>query len=135
MKTIFLFLVTFIIPAFVLGQYNNEQEKYPNVMNYKVVTEQEPFFPAGEDVFFNYFLDNIIYSEEAKEKNISGNVMVSFDVMPDSTITGISVLRGVGYGVDDQVKKLLSQLKYAPGIENGDRVKMNVILNIFVVSH
>ncbi len=135
MKTIFTFLVTIIIPVLAIGQYNDQPDKYPNVMNYKVVTEQEPFFPAGKDVFSNYFLNNITYSEEAKEKNVQGNVMLNFDVMPDSTITGVSVLKGVGYGVDEQVVKLLSKLKYAPGIQNGVMVKMSVILTIYVISH
>ena len=138
MKTILTFLVV-IIPVLANAQfdkpYPDETGKYPDVLNYKVLTDQEPFYPQGEDAFFNYFLENMVYSEEAKAKNISGNVMVSFDVMPDSSITAISVLKGVGYGVDEEVIRLLSPLKYAPGVQNGERVRMNVIMTVFVVSH
>ena len=135
MKTIFIFIISLIIPVLVVGQYNEEQEKYPDVLNYKIITDQEPYFPGGEDAFINYFNDNLVYSEEAKARNLQGNVMVSFTVMPDSTITGISVLNGVGYGVDAQVVKLLSKLKYAPCIQNGEKVKMTVFMKIFLVAH
>jgi hypothetical protein len=33
--------------------------------------------------------------------------MVSFDVMPDSTLSDINVISGVGNGIDEQIVNLL----------------------------
>jgi len=82
-----------------------------------------------------FFYKNITYSEEAIAKKISGNVMLSFDVLPDSTISNIAVLSNVGYGLEEQVVKLITPLKYAPGIQNGEAMKMNVILSVPVRAH
>jgi protein TonB len=99
-------------------------------VNFHVVTQSEPSYPAGDKVLFTYFADSIKYSDEAKAKGISGNVLVSFNVMPDSTLSDVFVLSGVGYGIDDEVVKLLTPLKYAPGIQSGEKTKMNVILTV-----
>ena len=114
----------------VLSQDNNTKQKNPYDVNFSAVTQQEPFYPAGDQALFTYFYDKIIYSQEAKSKMVSGNVMVSFDVLPDSVITDLFVLSGVGYGVDEEIVRLVAPLKYAPGIQSGEKTKMNVILTV-----
>jgi len=126
-KLIFLFL---FIPLGCFSQENNQQKKNPDDVNFSFKTEQEPYYPAGDNVLFAYFYNNIKYSDEAKAKNISGNIMISFDVMPDSSLTNIIVLSGVGFGIDEELVKLIEPLKYAPGIQSGVKTKMNVILTI-----
>jgi hypothetical protein len=54
--------------------------------------------------------------------------------MPDSTLSEISVLSGVGYGVDQEIVRLLAPLKYAPAIVNGEKTKMNVIITINITA-
>jgi periplasmic protein TonB len=130
MKAKLFFLVMLWLPLFANSQDNKTQQKNPYDVNFTAVTQQEPFFTAGDQALYTYFFKNIQYSDSAVAKKISGNVMISFDVMPDSTISNSIVLTGVGYGVDEEIIRLLGKLKYAPGIINGQATKMNVILTV-----
>jgi bla regulator protein blaR1 len=103
--------------------------------NIAVVTNTEPSFPKGDNALYQYVLMNTHYSEEAKKKYIQGEVMLSFDVKADSTVTNISVISGVGYGIDEEVKKLVQTLKFVPAVQNGVPVKMNTMYTFPVKAH
>ena len=130
MKPFVLFFVFCSISFSLIGQGNNVNTKNPYDVNFSTITQQEPFFPAGDTSLYSYFRNCIHYSNEAKAMNIDQTIMVSFDVMPDSTIANTFMLSGAGYGVDEEALKCLSSLKYAPGIQNATKIKMNVILTI-----
>jgi TonB family protein len=103
--------------------------------NIKVVTNTEPSFPKGDNALYQYVLMNVKYSEEAKKKYVVGDVTLSFDVKPDSTVTNALVISGVGYGVDEEVKKLVQTLKFIPGVQNGMVIKMNTMYTFPVKAH
>jgi len=130
MKPIITYLFFIAFPFFAFCQENIDQQKNPYDVNFNMITQQEPYFVAGDQALYTYFYNNIIYSSVAKANNINGQVMISFDVLPDSTIKDILVLSGVGYGIDEEVVRLVMPLKYAPGIQSGEKAKMNVILTV-----
>jgi len=103
--------------------------------NSKVTTNAEPAFPKGDDALYTYVYFNLKYSDEAKQKYAEGEVTLSFDVQTDSTATNILVIKGVGYGVDEELKKLISKLKFSPGIQNGVPIKMNTMYSFPVKAH
>lgn len=128
MKTITVILAMALLPLTAICQGNQKSAKKDT--NFKVATQQVPYYPAGDKDLYMYFYKNIKYSREAIDKKISGNVMFSFDVLPDSTIANVIVLSSIGYGLEEQILKFLAPLKYAPGIQNGEKMKMNVILTV-----
>jgi outer membrane biosynthesis protein TonB len=99
------------------------------------VTTQDAFYPKGEQALYTYVMYNVKYSEESKKNFTSGNVELSFDVMPDSTVKNARIISDVGYGVGDEVKKLVEKLKFAPAIQMGMKVKMNLIMGFPVKAH
>lgn len=99
------------------------------------VTTQDAFYPKGEQSLYTYIMYNVKYSEESKKKYIEGNVSLSFDVMPDSTIKNAKIISDVGYGVGEEVKKLVEKLKFAPAIQMGMKVKMNLIMDFPIKAH
>ena len=103
--------------------------------NMQVVTSQDAFYPKGEQALYSYVLYNVKYSEESKQKYIEGNVELSFDVMPDSTVSNVKIISDIGYGIGSEVKKLVEKLKFAPAIQMGMRVKMNLIMDFPVKAH
>ncbi len=135
MKTIISFLILILFPLLIFSQDNKDTQKNPKDINFTVTKQQEPFYPKGDKDLFLYIWKNIKYSDSAIAKKVDGNVMISFDVLPDSSLSGIVVLSGVGYGIDEQVAGLFAPLKYAPGIMNGTNVKMNSVLTIPVRAH
>jgi outer membrane biosynthesis protein TonB len=75
------------------------------------------------------------YSPEAIKNYVTGNIELSFDVMPDSTVKNAKVISDVGYGVGDAVKKMVEQLKFAPAIMMGTKVRSNLIMDFPVKAH
>lgn len=103
--------------------------------NIKVVTNSEPSFPKGDNALYSYVYMNLKYSDESKRKYIAGEVTLSFDVKVDSTVTNATIISGVGYGVDEEVKKLIETLKFSPGVQNGTPMKMNTMYTFPVKAH
>jgi len=135
MKTLISLFVVFSLPLVVLCQNTGTTPKNPKDVNFNVVKQQEPYYPAGDQALYSYISNNIIYSDSAKAKLIDSNVMVSFDVLPDSTLSNILIISGPGYGINDEVLRLFKPLKYAPGMMNGVKIKMNTMLSIPVRAH
>jgi protein TonB len=103
--------------------------------NSKVVTNSEPSYPKGDNELYTYMYYNLKFTEEAKQKSIEGEVTISFDVKTDSTTTNILILTGLGHGIDDEVKKIITQLKFSPGVQNGMPIKMNTMYTFPIKAH
>ncbi|MBI4946670.1 MAG: energy transducer TonB [Bacteroidetes bacterium] len=106
----------------------------PDKQNMQVTT-QDAFYPKGEQALYAYIMYNTKYSQDAIKNYVTGSVELSFDVMPDSSIKNVKVISDVGYGVGDAVKVMVEQLKFAPAIQMGMRVKMNLIMDFPVKAH
>lgn len=111
------------------------KEPYNDKQNIAVVTEQEPYYPKGDIELFKHVLNAVKYSDEAKQKFIEGEVMLSFDVLPDSTINNVSILSGVCCGINEEVQRVVKELKFAPAMQNGIKMRMNVMMNFPVKAH
>jgi TonB family protein len=134
MKKNFL-LAIIIILCFSIKANAQNKEGYNDKQNIAVVTEQEPFFPKGDTELFKYVLNAVKYSDEAKQKFIEGEVMLSFDVMPDSTIGNANIISGVCCGINEEVQRVVKGLKFAPAMQNGIKMRMNVMMNFPVKAH
>jgi protein TonB len=109
------------------GQTNNK--------NFEVSKTKETSFVNGEDDLYSFIFKHLKYSEEAKAKKIEGEVMVSFFVEKDSSISNIKIIRDMGYGCGDSIRALFKTIKYVPAQENGVAVRSNVMVNIPIRSH
>lgn len=129
MKTLFISTIVFFCATGANAQ------DYSDKQNIKVVVEQDAHYPKGEMALYQYIFKNIKYSEEAKTNKAEGEVMASFFVESDSTIKSVNVLKGMGYGIDEEVKRLLMEMKFAPAIQNGEPIRMNLMMNFPVRAH
>lgn len=129
MKARFLLLTLFFVSFHLLG-FSQEDPKNPYDVNFKVNYDQEAHYPAGAEAFYAYIYKNITYTDEAKQKMISGDVLVSFDVMPDSTVSNIIILSSPGCGVDEEINRLIAPLKFAPAMAKGTPMRQNMMMSI-----
>jgi TonB family protein len=106
-----------------------------DTQNRKVVTNSEPAYPKGEQALYTEVLYNVNYPDAAKKKFVEGEVTLSFDVKADSSVANVMVISGVGNGVDEEVKKYIEKLKFAPAIQNGKPVKMSTMYTFPVKAH
>jgi len=131
----FLFIITIALLALSYNVDAQNKLPYNDKQNIAVVTEQEPFFPKGDIELYKYVLNTVKYSDEAKQKFIEGEVMLSFDVLPDSTISNANVISGVCCGINEEVQRVVKGLKFAPAMQNGIKMRMNVMMNFPVKAH
>lgn len=64
----------------------------------------------GEVELMEYIAQNIRYPQEALESGIHGRVFVSFVVEPNGSISNVKVLRGIGYGCDEEAMRVVKTM-------------------------
>ncbi|MCE6988692.1 M56 family metallopeptidase [Dyadobacter sp. CY323] len=93
------------------------------------VVEEQPEFPGGTQEMYKFMATKIRYPSAAVKANISGRVFLSFIVTDDGNISEVEVLKGIGYGCDDEAVRVLKMFpKWQPGRQNG--IPVNVKYNL-----
>lgn len=95
------------------------------------VVDRMPEYPGGWNGLAEYLSGNIHYPEEAAEHNIEGRVMVGFVIEKDGSVTDVEVLRGIGYGCDQEAIRVVSGMaRWQPGIKDDQPVRVHFNLPI-----
>ncbi|WP_019989331.1 energy transducer TonB [Rudanella lutea] len=96
------------------------------------VVEQQPEFTGGMAALSSYLSKNLRYPAAAQRANVSGRVFVSFVVNTDGSIQDVQVLKGLGFGTDEEATRVVKAMpKWKPGKQSGRpvRVKYNLPIN------
>ena len=95
--------------------------------------ETPPQFPGGEDSLYSFIYSNLRYPQEAIDNGIEGRVYITFVVEKDGSITGIKILRDIGYGCGEEAVRVLKMMpKWIPGkdhLGNIHRTQYNMPIN------
>lgn len=95
------------------------------------IVEEMPSYPDGDVKLMEYIAQNINYPQEALESGIQGRVFVSFVVEPNGSITNEKVLRGIGYGCDEEALRVVKEMpKWTPGKRKGKPVRVAVTIPV-----
>jgi TonB family protein len=70
------------------------------------------------------------YTNEARNKKISGTVILGAEVRADGTIGQIRVLRGLGFGLDENSAKAARKAIFLPAVKDGKFVTGHVQLEM-----
>jgi len=73
-----------------------------NVFDWYGVMGDIPWAPEGKG-FTDYIRSKITYPEKAIANNIEGDVEIGFNIERDGSLSNFKVLRGIGYGCDEEV--------------------------------
>jgi protein TonB len=93
--------------------------------------DEMPAFPGGEAAFQQFIRAKINYPAAALNKGISGKVHVRFIVDADGRIRDAEVLKGLGYGLDQEALRLVRIMPWwTPGRLNGQPVRVSYTLPI-----
>ncbi len=91
-----------------------------------------PEYPGGMKAWENFLKKNLRYPLKARSKQIQNRVILSFVVAKDGEIKNVKVLRGLGYGTDEEAIRLMKKSpKWKPGIINGKPVDAAYTMPIF----
>jgi len=78
---------------------------------------KKPTYPGGSKALEAFIAQNLRYPEEALRNGIEGNVQVAYEVNEDGKVIRARVLRGIGYGCDEEALRLVRLLRYE-GVRN-----------------
>jgi protein TonB len=70
------------------------------------------------------------YTEDARKAKVEGAVTLRADIGADGKPHDIRVIKRLGYGLDDQAVKCLSEWRYRPGTANGAPVTVPATIEI-----
>jgi len=97
---------------------------------YKIV-EQMPDFPGGRKELIKYISQNLIYPEEAMEKQLEGQVIVNFLVESNGVLSNVKVVSSMGSGCDEEALRLVNNMPdWSPGKKHGKPVPVQYNLAV-----
>lgn len=94
--------------------------------------DEYPEFMGGMKAFTKYMERNLHYPSQAMDEGVKGKVFVTFVVEIDGSITDVKVLRGIGFGCDEEAVKVIKKSPlWKPGRNRGVavRVRYNMPIN------
>lgn len=91
--------------------------------------EAEPV--GGIEMFYQYIRKNMQYPEEAKKKNVEGQVFVQFVVDELGQLTNIAIQKGIGYGCDEEAIRLIENSpNWEPPLQRGIPITQKMVIPI-----
>ena len=72
--------------------------------------DEMPVFTGGDMEILNYVAKNTVYPAEAKQKNITGKVIVKFIVETDGTVSNCEILKSVDPILDEEALRVVKTL-------------------------
>ena len=87
--------------------------------------EAYPEFEGGMKAFYKFIQKNLRYPASALDQEKQGKVFISFVVERDGAISDVKVLKGVGYGMDEEASRVIKKSpNWKPGKQNGKTVRV-----------
>lgn len=95
------------------------------------ISEVMPEFPGGLSELYKYVYSNINYNQEAVNLGIQGKVFVRFIIEKDGTASNVEILKGLGFGLDKEVKRVIHSMPpWKPGMQGGLKVRVEYVLPV-----
>lgn len=101
-------------------------EETVNMDTFRVV-EKMPEPVGGWPTFYNTLSKNLKYPHEAKRKEASGRVFVEFTVNNKGELSHFRIIKGIGYGCDEEAKRVIALTKWNPGKQRGRAVNVRMV--------
>lgn len=114
----------------IVEDYEEEEvgEVEPEIFT---IVEDMPEFPGGQGEMMKYLRKNVKYPPLAKDAGIQGRVFVTFVVGKDGQVTDVKVMKGIGYGCDEEALRVVEKMPaWKPGKQRGKAVKVQFNLPI-----
>ena len=90
--------------------------------------EQMPELPegGGQPAIVRAIQKAVHYPSRALSNQIEGKVFVSFTVNPKGEVTDVQIVKGLGYGIDEETIRAIKTLpRFIPGKQNGREVSVS----------
>jgi periplasmic protein TonB len=92
-----------------------------------VIVEKMPEPVGGLETFFNTLRKHMKYPGKAARAGVAGRVFVSFIVNEKGELQDFSIVKGIGFGCDEEAMRVIALTKWSPGKQRGRAVKVRMI--------
>ena len=125
MKKLFLIMLLAFVSLNAYSQSDDsDNEIYMSV-------DQSAKFQDGYNSIIKFVQENIKFPAEAKENNVHGKLMVSVVVEKDGSLSDITVKKGLGYGLDEEIVRIIKMMpKWQPAQHKGKAVRQSQMIVI-----
>ncbi len=90
-----------------------------------------PEFPGGMEAWSKYIQRNLRYPSMAQEEGVGGKVFLSFVVEKDGTISDVKLVKGIGYGCDEEAMRVIKKSpRWKAGMQNNLPVRVRYSMPI-----
>src|SRR4030095_8756060 len=90
-------------------------------------------YPVGNGVTEPIPVKNVqpSYTQEARDARVQGTIQLEAVIGSDGSISKVQVLKSLGYGLDENAAKALSEWRFKPGTKDGKpvNVRIQVLMN------
>ena len=96
-----------------------------------IVVEKMPEFAGGQAALLRYLQTHLRYPAAALAAQAEGRVFLSFVVQADGSIADVAILKGLGYGLDEEAQRVVRQMPaWTPGYQSKHAVPVRFTLPI-----
>jgi periplasmic protein TonB len=93
--------------------------------------EQMPEYAGGTAALANFLQKNLRYPRPASNAGVSGKVYVQFVVGQDGAISKVDILKGLGFGCDEEAERVIKLMpRWSAGKQSGRAVAVKFTLPI-----
>ncbi len=82
----------------------------------------QPEYPGGPREFTKFLYSNLRYPKEALANRIEGVVYMEYDIDNKGIVVATRVLKGLGYGCDEEAARLIKMLRFTVAKNRGIHV-------------
>lgn len=95
------------------------------------IAEIMPSFKGGEKALYEFLANNMRYPTMASGENLEAKIYVQFVINKDGSISDTEVLRGEGFGFDEEAKRVINAMpNWNPGKQGGKNVRVKYVIPI-----
>ena len=96
-----------------------------------IIVEQMPEYAGGLTALSKFLQKNLRYPNPASNAGVSGKVYVQFVVGQDGAISKVDVLKGLGFGCDEEAERVIKLMPHwSAGKQSGRAVAVKFTLPI-----
>lgn len=124
MKNIYIAIISALMMVFPLSVLAEGE-------SLTVQANQHAYFPGGQSALATWLSENLIYPQECIDKKVEGEVIVSFIVERDGTITGVRIEQSIDPKLDAEAKRVVGVMPHWVAAEmNGAKARSRLMLPI-----
>ncbi len=110
-----------------MGSIELPKEKPDSVF---LIVEKMPEPVGGWETFFKTLGKNIKYPRQAARSTVAGRVFVKFTVNEKGELQDFSIVKGIGFGCDEEAMRVIAQTKWNAGKQRGRPVKVRLVQQV-----